>query len=67
MNMFIVSVHRYWAIVWGGLKQEQRQRGGMVLPPGRQSPSGRKVVGKWNVLTEKTHLILSTHSKALVK
>ena len=26
----------------------------MVLPPGRQSPSGNKVVVKMNILTEKT-------------
>jgi len=39
----------------------------MVLPPDRQSPSARKVVGKMNILTEKTYFILSTNSKELVK
>ena len=35
----------------------------MVLPPGRLSPSGRKVVGKMNILMEKICFILSTHLK----
>ena len=38
-----------------------------MVPPGRLSPSGRKVVGKMNILMENPCFILSTHSKALVK
>jgi hypothetical protein len=35
-----------------------------VLPPGRKSPSGSKVVGKINILMEKTYIMRSTNSKS---